>query len=318
MLGGTVTVKLTPLLARPLTVTTTLPVLAPLGTVTVMLVAPHMEAVPALTPLKLTVLLPWLAPKLLPVMLTAVPTGPEAGFSALMLGGTVTVKLAPLLGIPPAVITTFPLVAPGGTAAMILVALQLVGVAAVPLNVTVLAPCASPKFAPVMVTDVPTGPETGFRPVMLGGTITVKLTPLLARPCTVTTTLPEVAPMGTGTTMLVSPQLDGAAGAPLNVSVLVPCVAPKFVPVIVMAVPTTAARPEIPLICGLWITVKFIPLPATPPIETMTLPVVASMGTRTSIAVSLQLIGIADFPLKVTSEPVLSVAPKFVPAIVTN
>jgi len=61
-----------------------------------------------------------------------------------------------------------------------LVALQLVGVATVPLNVTVLVPCVAPKFAPVTVTDAPTNPDVGFRLVMLGpGAVTVKLTPLL-------------------------------------------------------------------------------------------------------------------------------------------
>jgi hypothetical protein len=40
-----------------------------------------------------------------------------------------------------------------------LVALQLVGVPAVPLNVTVLVPCVVPKFVPVIVTEVPTGPD---------------------------------------------------------------------------------------------------------------------------------------------------------------
>jgi hypothetical protein len=52
------TVKLCPLLATPPTVTTTLPVVAPLGTLTVMLPALQLAAVPALTPLKVTVLLP--------------------------------------------------------------------------------------------------------------------------------------------------------------------------------------------------------------------------------------------------------------------
>ena len=49
-----------------------------------------------------------------------------------------------------------------------LVPLQLVGVAAVPLNVTVLVPCVAPKFVPVIVTEVPTAPDVGFRLVMLG------------------------------------------------------------------------------------------------------------------------------------------------------
>jgi hypothetical protein len=96
-----------------------------------------------------------------------------------------------------------------------LVALQLVGVAAVPLNVTVLVPCEEPKFVPVIVTDVPTGPDVGFKLVMLGtGTTTLKLTPLLGAPPTVTTTFPVVAPVGTGTTMLVALQLVGVAAVP--------------------------------------------------------------------------------------------------------
>ena len=104
-----------------------------------------------------------------------------------------------------------------------LVALQLVGVAAVPLNFTVLVPCVAPKFAPLIVTDVPANPDVGFRLVMFGdGTVTVKLAPLLATPPTVTTTFPVVAPIGTGATMLVAAQLVGVAAMPLNLIVLVP------------------------------------------------------------------------------------------------
>ena len=58
-----------------------------------------------------------------------------------MLGAdAVTVKLTPLLANPPTVTTTLPVVAPLGTDARMLVALQFVGVATVPLNVIVLAP----------------------------------------------------------------------------------------------------------------------------------------------------------------------------------
>jgi len=61
-----------------------------------------------------------------------------------------------------------------------LVALQLVGVALTPPKVTVLVPCVAPKFAPLIATDVPTGPELGFKLVMLGaGTVTVNAIPLL-------------------------------------------------------------------------------------------------------------------------------------------
>jgi len=48
-------------------------------------------------------------------------------------------------------------------------ALQLVGVAAVPLNLTVLVPCVAPKLAPAIVTDVPTNPDAGFRLAILVG-----------------------------------------------------------------------------------------------------------------------------------------------------
>jgi len=72
-----VTVKAHPLLAVPNTVTTTLPVLAPVGTDTVMLVGLQALAAAAATPLNITVLVPWVAPKLVPVMVIDVPAGPE-------------------------------------------------------------------------------------------------------------------------------------------------------------------------------------------------------------------------------------------------
>jgi hypothetical protein len=57
------------------------------------------------------------------------------------------------------VTTTLPEVAAAGTVTTMLVALQLVTDAAVPLKATVLLPCVEPKFAPVMVIDTPTAPE---------------------------------------------------------------------------------------------------------------------------------------------------------------
>jgi len=116
--------------------------------------------------------------------------------------------------------------------------LQLVGVPEIPLNVTVLAPWLTPKFVPATVTEVAMGPDVGLRPVMLGAGITVKVTPLLGTPPTVTTTGPVVAPAGTGAMMLVALQFDTVAIVPLNVTVLDPTDAPKFVPVMVIDVPT--------------------------------------------------------------------------------
>jgi hypothetical protein len=196
-------------------------VVVPVGTGATMLVADQLVGV-AVVPLNFTVLVPCVAPKFVPVIVTDVPTGPLVGDRLVILGATATVKLTPLLATPPTVTTTLPVVAPVGTGVTMLVADQLVGVAVVPLNFTVLVPCVAPKFVPVIVTDVPTGPLVGDRVVMLGATVTVKLTPLLARLFTVTTTLPVAAPAGTGATMLVADQLVGVAVVPLNFTVLVP------------------------------------------------------------------------------------------------
>jgi hypothetical protein len=217
-----------------------------------------------------------------------------------MLGTTVTVKLTPLLATPKTVTTTLPEVAPLGTGTVMLVALQLVGDAAVPLKVTVLVPCVEPKFTPVIVTDVPTAPNVGDKPVMLGAATTVNATPLLAIPETVTTTFPVVAPFGTGTTILVPLQLVGVAATPLNVTVLVPCVPPKFVPVMVTELLTEPDVIDRLVMLGVGATVNRIPLLATPPTLTTTLPEVAPVGTKVTMLVELQLVGVAVVPLKVT------------------
>jgi hypothetical protein len=67
-----------------------------------------------------------------------------------------------LLATPPTVTTIGPVVAPVGTGATIWVLLQLVGVAAVPLNTIVLPPWVELKLLPTIFMDVPTGPFTGF------------------------------------------------------------------------------------------------------------------------------------------------------------
>jgi len=76
-----------------------------------------------------------------------------------------------LLAVLPTVTTTLPVVAPDGTGTTMLVADQLVGVAVVPLNFTVLVPFVDPKLAPAIVTDVPIGPLAGVRPTMVGAVL---------------------------------------------------------------------------------------------------------------------------------------------------
>jgi len=315
-----------PVLAMPFTVTTTLPVVVPSGTWTTICVPFEFQLVIGAVTVSVggdtvlvnvTVLDPCAVPKFVPVIVTVVPTDPEVGDRLVIVGVAVTVKLAPLLDTPFSVTTTFPVVAPLGTGTTMLVALQLVGVPDVPLNLTVLDPCVLPKVVPVIVTEVPTGPDVGDRLVIVGVGSTVKLTPLLDTPLTVTATLPVVAPVGTGTTMLVALQLDGVPDVPLKVTVLDPCEDPKVVPVIVTDVPTGPDVGDKLEIDGVPVTVKLAPLLATPLTVTTTLPVVAPLGTGTMMLVALQLVGVPDVPLNVTVlEP--CVEPKFVPVIVTE
>ena len=95
MLGTGTTVKLTPLLLAPLAFTTTLPVVAPVGTVATIDVALQLVTV-AVVPLKFTV--PWVVLKLVPAIVTGAPIEPEVGDKLLMIGKTV--KLEPLLSMP--------------------------------------------------------------------------------------------------------------------------------------------------------------------------------------------------------------------------
>ena len=147
-------------------------------------------------------------------------------------------NVTPLLAVPATVTTTLPMVAPEGAGTKMLVLPHDIGVAPVPLNVTVLVPCVAPKLAPEIVTKVSGSPEVGDMPVIPGPDPRTKPTPLLVTPATVTTMLPVVAPLGTGTTMLVGLQLVGVATVPLNVTMLAPCMAPKLAPEIVTGVPT--------------------------------------------------------------------------------
>jgi hypothetical protein len=128
-------------------------------------VSPQIDVV-AGVPLKVTVLVPWVTPKPVPVIVTELPTGPDVGETLVMRGGESTVNSTPLL-VPPLTFTvTFPVVAPAGTGTTMCVPLQLAGVAGVPLNVTVLSPWLLPKAVPAIVRDVPTAPEVGDKPVI--------------------------------------------------------------------------------------------------------------------------------------------------------
>jgi hypothetical protein len=146
-----------------------LPVVAPVGTVAFIVVAFQLVIVVAVVPLKVSVPVPWVDPKLVPVMVTAAPTAPVVGDRLVMLGALTTVNVLLLLATPLTVTTTPPVLAPVGTVATIELAPQLViVVAVVPLKVKVLEPCVEPKFVPVMVTEAPTAPVVGDKLVIVG------------------------------------------------------------------------------------------------------------------------------------------------------
>ena len=311
------TVKATPLLETPpAAVTTTLPVVAPVGTTAVTLVLLHGPIEVAARPLNFTVPFPWLAPKFVPVITTDVPTGPDVGARLVMLGAATTVNATPALATPlDEVTTTFPVVAPVGTTAVSPVLVQpLTAVAVTPLNFTV--PVVVPKLDPAITIDDPMAPLLGVRLVIAGGTTIVKLTPLLETPpAAVTTTLPVVAPAGTTAVTLVL--LHGpivVAAMPLNFTVPLPWLAPKFVPVITTEVPTGPEVGARLVMLGAATTVNPTPALATPPDEvTTTFPLVAPVGTTAVTPVLLHpLTDVAAMPLNFT---VPVVVPKLDPAM---
>ncbi len=82
--------KFTPGLDTPPdAVTTTLPLVAPAGTATAMPVLLHCNRLTGV-PLKVTLPLPWMVPKLLPAMVTDEPTAPVLGVSEVILGAATT------------------------------------------------------------------------------------------------------------------------------------------------------------------------------------------------------------------------------------
>lgn len=155
----------------------------------------------------------------------------------------VAVKLIPLLVAPPTVTLAGPVTAPLGTVAVIEVLPHDVTVPFAPAKLTVLPPWLVPNPEPAMMTDDPVLPEVGVMDEMLSPEVTVKLTPLLATPATVTTMFPVVAPVGTAAMICESLQLAAVAVVPLNLIVLVPCVAPK-------PAPTTVTEAPIPPFVG--------------------------------------------------------------------
>lgn len=230
--------------------------------------------------------------------------------------GCPTVNGRPLLDCPSTVTATRPVVAPVGTGTVMLVADQAVGTADVPLNCTVLPPCVAPKFVPVRLTMVPTGPTFGVSAVSVGVGITVNESPLLTWPWTVTVTGPVVAPVGTEAVILVADHAAVVAGVPLNATTLVPWEPPKFVPVNVTVAPVGPDVGVSEVSVGVGMTVNAIPLLVCSSTVTVTGPLLAPTGKGAVIDVGDHAVGVALAPLNDTVL-VPWEAPKFVPVSVT-
>lgn len=112
--------KLMPLLVPLFVVTTTGPVVAPLGMKATILVSLQL-VIPNGAPLSETVLDNCPEPKLVPVIVTEAPNSPDVGFKVVMVGAGI-LKFALLLVTPPTLTTTtFVPVKPAGTVTTILV-----------------------------------------------------------------------------------------------------------------------------------------------------------------------------------------------------
>jgi len=200
-------------------------------------------------------------------------------------------------------------VAPLGTEVVICVSEATVKVAAVPLNVTLVAPV---KPEPLRVTLVPTFPLVGENEVMLGATVTVKLVELVAvPPGVVTLIVPVVAPVGTEVVICVSEFTVNCADVPWKATAVAPV---KCEPVMVTAVPTGPLVGENEVMPGPTVTVKLVELVAVPRgVVTLIVPVAAPFGTEVEICVSEFTVNCAGVPLKAT--PVVPVNPD--PVMVT-
>jgi hypothetical protein len=291
---------------------------APAGTLAVNWVALSTVSVVAETPLNFTSVVPV---KPVPVTVTRVPTGPEAGLNPLMVGaagGTTTVKEALEVPVPAGVVTAMgPVVAPPGTIAVTCVELGTVNdLEAVPLKVTAVAP---DRFVPVTATEVPAAPEVGVNPVTVGtagATVTVKLLVDVPVPVPfITERAPEDAPAGTVAVNWFALILVKVAAVPLNFTKVA---SKKLVPFTVTTVPTGPVVGLNPVTVGAPVTVVTLKLPVEVPVPaafvTDTGPDVAPAGTVAVTWLALTLVKSAAIPLKATE----AASEKSVPFTVTT
>ncbi len=303
------------LIVMPLTVMAIGPVVAPDGTVVVILVDDDAVTI-AEIPLKVTKLLAGVVLKFVPAIVTGAPTAPFAGVNPVKVGVGATVKLFVLkMVMPLSVKEILPVVAPIGTVLVILVAAEAVTVAATPLKVKILSSGIVLKFEPLIITVAPTAPFPGLKLAIEGVGETLKLDPVvIVIPFTVTDMAPEVAPAGTLVAILDVVDVLTEANVPLNET---EGVVSKRVPVIVTAVPTAPLVGLKPVTVGENNTVKLVALEMVTPLTVIEiLPVVAPAGTLAVMLLSVDAVTVAGILLNFTTL-LAGTALKFVPEIMT-
>ena len=267
----------------------------------------------AVTPLNFTTLFDGVVLKFDPEIIIVAPTAPLPGENPEIDGEANTAKLDPLVMVTPLTVTSIgPVLAPFGTVVVIVVEVDAVTVAVVPLNLTTLFVGVKLKFVPVMVTVAPIAPLVGLKSDIVGVPRTVKLVELLTvTPPTVTEICPVEAPIGTEVVILLVVEPVTIAGVRLKVTALFAGILLKFVPLMVttaLMVPLDGLKPEI---VGEPSTLKFEVLVSVMPLTTTLIgPVDAPTGTIVVILVDVKPETVAATPLKNTEGEVMKLVPE--------
>lgn len=280
--GVGMTIKLVALvMVTPLTLIVILPVDAPTGTMTVILVGVD-PVTTAATSLNFTIFSVSVSLKFVPEIVTIAPAAPLKGLNSVIVGAGNMVKSDVLVTVIPFnVKEILPVVAPDGTVVIILVDVALVTIDEVPLNSTTLFAGVVLKFVPVMITVALAAPLVGAKAVIVGVGNTVKFVePVIVTPLTEIEIGPVIAPAGIIAVMLVGVDAITSAITPLNETVLFEAVVLKLVPEMVTLAPMAPLEGLKLVIVGDGNIVKFVVLvTVTPLIVNAILPVVAPAGT---------------------------------------
>jgi hypothetical protein len=236
-----------------------------------------------------------------PDIITVAPIAPLAGLKPVINGEGNTVKFDELFTVTPLVVMEIsPEEAPAGTVVVMVVAVEAVTDAFVPLNVT---EGDALKLVPVMITVAPTAPLEGLNPVMVGEGNTVKFELLkTVIPFTVKEINPVPAPTGTVVVILFIEEAVTRAITPLNRITLLALMVLKLFPEMVMVAPTAAVVGLNPVMFGVGNTVKSsVLVTVTPLTVTVIFPVVAPAGTEVLMLFVVDPVTVAIVLLNLTT-----------------